>query len=181
MKVSAVFAAAIMLLFMAGIASAESDMAVGGGSAQARLDFQVSIPTILYLRVGSSGATVDVISFDVSDVPGSGEVQGSSSGANPVPVVARGFVPSGSTMTLVADSSTALQDSGKANIPFSEIRWDATGDFSSGRFNDTANQQLDQFTGSGSRSGTYTFYYDNDTYYPASTYTGSVTYTLCSP
>ncbi|MCP4669363.1 MAG: hypothetical protein GY849_23775 [Deltaproteobacteria bacterium] len=166
-------------LYYSGPVHADSDLAVGG-SASVDLDFQIQIPTILFLQVGTIGATIDTISFSVTDIPGTGAVAGASSGANPVPVRAAGFVGSGSTMTLTADSSTALTD-GANTIPFSEISWTATGDFAGGTFSDAAAQQLDQFTGPGNRTGTYSFSYDNDTYYPASTYDGTVSYTLSSP
>lgn len=163
-----------------GIALAESDMAIGGGDAEADLDFQIVIPTILYLQIGTTGATEDTITFNIDDIPGTGAIAGTSSGANPVPVRAAGFVPDGSTMTLEADSSTALTD-GTNTIPFDEISWTATGDFTGGTFSNAADQQLDQWNDSGNRTGTYSFSYDNDTYYPASTYSGTVTYTLSCP
>ena len=118
----------VMLFCYVGPANAESNLAVGGGSAQARLDFAVQIPTILFLQVGTVGATIDTISFSVVDLPGTGSVAGVSDGANPVPVRAAGFVGAGSTMTLSADSSTALSD-GTNTIPFTEISWTAAGSF----------------------------------------------------
>jgi hypothetical protein len=159
-----------------GEASPETDQAVGG-SAQVSLDFQVQVPTILWLRVGSLGATVDQITFTVNDVPGTGAIAQNEAA---VTVRAAGFVGNGSTMTLAANSSTAMTD-GTDTIPFDEISWTATGDFSNGTFNNGAAQQIDQFSGSGDRNGTYTFSYDNDTYYPAANYDGTVTYTLSSP
>jgi hypothetical protein len=182
-KTSKLLTLGLLVVFLfchVGYANAESDLVSGGGSAQARLDFAIQIPTILLLQVGTIGATVDTITFNVGDLPGTGPVAGTSSGANPVPVRAAGFVGASSTMTLNADSSSALSD-GTTTIPFSEISWAATGNFSAGAFDNTAAQQLDQFSGPGNRTGTYAFSYDNDTYYPASTYTGTVTYTLSSP
>jgi hypothetical protein len=182
-KTSKLLTLGLLVVFLfchAGYASAESNLVSGGGDAQAQLDFAIQIPTILLLQVGTIGATVDTITFNVGDLPGTGPVVGTSSGANPVPVRAAGFVGAGSTMTLTADSSTALTD-GTTNIPFSEISWTATGSFSTSAFDNSAAQQLDQFTGPGNRTGTYAFSYDNNNYYPASTYTGAVTYTLSSP
>lgn len=171
----------IAVLFCSpGPAVAESDVAVGGGNAQVSLDFQIQIPTILYLRVGSAGGTVDTVTFNVTDFPGSGEVAGTSSGAYPVPVELRAIVATGETITLRADSSGGLTG-GLTTIPFNEIRWDATAPFTTDRFDTSNNQPLEQFTDSGSRTGTYAFYYDNDTEYPTGTYTGTVTYTLSSP
>ena len=45
------------------VAQAESQFVVGAGSAEAKLDFRVTIPRILFLRVGSGGTTVDTIAF----------------------------------------------------------------------------------------------------------------------
>lgn len=160
---------------------AESDLEIGGGDAKARLDFLISIPTILYLQVGSTGNIIDVIRFKLDDIPGTGEIEGKSSGANPTPVRAAGFVPPGQTMTLTADSSIPLDDGSGNQIPFSKIRWAANGDFSPGTFRGIAGQVLDKFKGSGDRNGDYTFYYANDEYYPAGDYKGRVTYTLSSP
>lgn len=45
------------------VAQAESQFVDGAGSASADLDFQITIPRMLFLRVGASGATVDEITF----------------------------------------------------------------------------------------------------------------------
>ncbi|MBW2040251.1 MAG: hypothetical protein JRI46_11815 [Deltaproteobacteria bacterium] len=168
-------AIAVSLCFTAPV-SAESDLAIGG-PASVDLDFQITIPTILYLQVGTAGATIDTVTFTVDDLPGTGAVAQNEAA---IYVRAAGFVGSGSTMTLSSDSSSALTN-GTDKIPFDEISWAATGDFAGGAFDNGAAQKLDQFTGSGNRTGTYTFSYDNDTYYPTGTYTGTVTYTLSSP
>lgn len=167
------------LLCYVGSASAESSSVVGG-SASVRLDFAIDIPSVLFLQVGTAGATIDTVTFGVTNVPGTGAVAGTSSGANPVPVQVSGIVGAGATITLTADSLTPLTD-GANTIPFDEISWAAGGAFSGGTFTNNAAQQLDQFTGSGDRIGDYSFSYDNDTYYPAGVYAGSVTYTLSSP
>lgn len=157
---------------------ADSDVAVGG-SAQARLDFRVNIQPILSLRLGSPGATIDRIDFNVNQLPPTA-IPGVSSGTNPVPVAATGLVPAGNTITLTADSSTPLTD-GTDTIPFTEISWSASGAFSSGTFTGAAAQQIDQFTGSGAYTGTYTFSYANSVPRPSATYDGQVIYTLSSP
>ena len=108
------------LLCYVGSASAESSSVVGG-SASVRLDFAIDIPSVLFLQVGTAGATIDTVTFGVTDVPGTGAVAGTSSGANPVPVQVSGLVGAGATITLTADSLTPLAD-GANNIPFDEIR-----------------------------------------------------------
>lgn len=169
-----------VLFCYAGSAKAESTQS-NGGSTTARLDFRITIPTILHLQVGTTGAPVDRVTFPVVDLPGTGLVAGTSSGANPVPVRVAALVGPSALVTLRADSSTALTDGSGNNIPFSEISWTATGNFTGNTFNGVANQQLDQFSGPGNRTGSYSFNYANANYYPAGTYNGQVTYTLSSP
>lgn len=169
-----------LLFCYAASAKAESSSS-GGTPTTARLDFRITIPTILYLQVGTLGATVDRVTFPVIDLPGTGLVAGTSSGANPVPVRVAALVSAGTPVTLRANSSTALTDGSGNNIPFSEISWTATGNFAGNTFNGAASQQLDQFTGPGNRTGTYSFDYANANYYPAGTYNGQVTYTLSAP
>jgi hypothetical protein len=160
--------------------NAESSSGVAG-PLSVNLDFAVNIPTLLFLQVGTAGATVDTITFDVLDVPGTGSVTGVSSGANPVPVRAVSTVNAGSTITLTADSSIALDDGTGNTIPFNEISWVGGGDFASNTFDGTAAQVLETFTDSSDNNGTYLFAYDNDTQYSAGTYSGTVIYTLSSP
>jgi hypothetical protein len=128
------------------------------------------------------GATRDLVTFALTDLPGSGPVAGVSSGANPVPVRLAALVGAAATVTLRADSSAPLTN-GTTPIPFSEISWTGAGNFAGGTFNGTNNQQLEQFTGPGNRTGTYSFSYANVNYYPATVapYDGTVTYTLSSP
>jgi len=162
------------------MAWAESGLQVGGASPQARLDFRITVSTILYLQIGATGATVDRITFKLNNIPGTGAVQGTSSGTYPVPVRAAGFVPRGQRMTIRANSSVPLTN-GSENIRFDNIRWTGTGNFTSGRFTNAANQSVRYWTGSGNRTGAYRFYYDNDEYHGSGTYNGQVTYTLSSP
>jgi hypothetical protein len=174
-----------LLALLVGLGSgpaawAESDLAIGG-TATAHLDFQITIPTILYLQVGTVGATIDVVSCSLTDIPGTGAVAMTSSGSNPVPVRAAALVPSGQAIRLLADSSTPLNNGAGGTIPFDQISWTAGGSLSSGTFNNNAAQVLDTFNGSGNRAGTYSFTYANANYYDTGTYNGTITYTLSSP
>ncbi|MBM4289774.1 MAG: hypothetical protein FJ121_06115 [Deltaproteobacteria bacterium] len=158
----------------------ESNLGVGAGaSPTARLNFEIRIPTILYLQVGSAGAgAIDTVSCDLSNIPGSGAVAMTSTGPNTVRVAA--VVPGTQNVRLLANSQTPLSAGGGNNILFSRISCTANGNFTSYTFNDTDNQVLETFQGSGNRTGTYAFTYANAAtdYYPAGTYTGTVTYTL---
>ena len=161
-------------------AAAGSDRASGGGACSVDLDFKIQIHTLLFLQLGETESAVENIEFLVRDLPGTGAVSGSSSGASSVNVKATAVVPPGQIINLIADSSTALT-SGINTIRFDQVSWTATGDYSGNAFDNEVGQQLDQFKGSGSHCGTYEFFYNNQTYYPTGTYTGRVTYTLSSP
>jgi hypothetical protein len=180
------FTSLVLLALLVGLGGgqavwAESNLAVGG-SATARLDFRVTIPTILYLQVGTVGAVVDVVSCTLANIPGTGAVAMTSSGTSPVPVRVAALVPAGAAVRLLANSSTALNfGGGLTPIPFDQISWVATGAFTSGTFNNNAAQVLNTFAGSGNRTGTYAFSYANANYYGTGIYTGRVTYTLSSP
>jgi hypothetical protein len=160
---------------------AESNLVVGG-SATAHLDFAITIPTILFLQVGTDApGIIDRVSCTLADIPGTGAVPMTSSGANPVPVRVAALVPATAPVRLLANSSTPLTNGAASNIPFDQISWAAGGAFSAGTFNNGAAQVLDTFAGSGNRVGNYTFSYANANYYDAGAYTGQVTYTLSSP
>lgn len=161
-------------------ANAESSSG-GAGPRSVRLDFAINIPTLLFLQVGTAGATVDTITFDVIDVPGTGPVDGIPSGANPVPVRVVSTVNAGNNIILTADSSVPLGDGLGNNIPFNEISWVGSDAFASGSFDGTAAQLLETFTDSSDNRGTYSFAYDNANHYPAGNYLGTVVYTLSSP
>jgi hypothetical protein len=162
------------------MAWAEGNLQGGGGNVQARLDFRITVPTVLYLQIGTTGASVDQITFTINDLPGTGAVEGSCSGTYPVPVRAAGFLRRGQRMTIRANSSAPLTN-GSENIRFNNISWTATGNFTSGRFNNYANQRIERWTASGNRTGNLRFFYDNDEYHGPGTYKGRVTYTLSSP
>lgn len=162
------------------VAWAEQKTTVGG-PASVHLDFQITIPTILQLRVGSTGATINTVSCTLSDVPGTGAVSMTSDGDNPVPVEMRALVPSGQAVTLTADSSTALTAGTSSDIPFTEISWTGGGVLGNGTFSGAAGQLLYTYNSSGARSGTYSFQYANINYYDSGVYQGTVTYTLSSP
>ncbi len=144
------------------------------------VDIIVRSALVIILRIGTTGGTVDTISFNVNDIPGSGRVEGNSSGEYPVPVEANAFWFSGE-LILTADSSQPLQyGTGTNTIPFTEISWEASGALTGARFNGTPNQRIHTAT-TNSFQGAMRFYYDNDLNVPPGTYSGTVTYTLSSP
>ena len=147
--------------------------------AQAPVDISIKSKFSLSLRIGSPGGRIDVVRFDVSGLPGSGQVQGISSGPNPVTVQAKARFISGQ-MIITADSSIPLEDGAGNTIPFSEIGWVGTGGIPSGNFSNAADQVI-MVTSSSNFSGGMSFYYRHILYVPSGVYTGRVTYTLSSP
>lgn len=147
--------------------------------AQEPVDIVILAASGVNLRIGTSGATIDVVSFTVSQFPGSGSVPGVSSGANPVPVRATSTTGN-ATKILTADSSIPLNDGASHTIPFTEISWTGANEVPSGTFTGTPSQQI-LMTTSQVTQGTMSFTYANTIYVPPGTYTGRVTYTLSSP
>jgi hypothetical protein len=168
----------LMLVLSLIILSAEL-AAQGRVVAQAPVDIRIQSKFSLRLRIGSPGGRIDVVRFSVSGLPGSGQVQGISSGPNPVPVKAKARFSSGQ-MILTADSSIPLEDGAGNTIPFSEIGWGGTGGMPSGTFSNAADQVI-MATSSSDFNGAMSFYYKNILYIPSGVYTSRVTYTLSSP
>ena len=171
------FLSALVILY---IFSNSSHLAAQGRVvAQAPVDIRIQSASSPFLRVGSPGGKIDVVRFTVSGLPGSGQVPGTSSGANPVPVRARAKVLFGQMM-LTADSSIPLNDGFGNTIPFSEISWIGSRGMPSGSFSGGADQVL-MATSSSNFNGAMSFSYSNVPYVTAGIYTGRVTYTLSSP
>jgi len=171
----------LMLLLGTIPAWAESDVGINS-DAMVHLDFQVNLPQILYLRIGSSGGTIDTVGFDVTDIP---QNQPTVTSINVPEVRVGAIVADGATVTLSADSSTDMVGSTTGtNMPFSTISCSGSGNFSSVSdlvFDGTASQKIWQGTGRGFRSGNFSYTYANSYDYPPDTYNGQVIYTLSSP
>jgi hypothetical protein len=147
------------------------------GQAQVQLQFRITIPQILSLQIGQEGNAIDTIGFTLTDLPGTGRVTGDP---QRIPVKAVGLVPRGQTVALTVDSASPLSN-GAQVIPFTNISWQATGDFPAGGFSGRPNQKVGQWNGPGDRQGYYSFSYQNLNYFPPGTYVGRVVYTLSTP
>jgi hypothetical protein len=170
-------AAFLAVFLLPAAAGAESNVGVGG-STSVQLEFEIEIPTILFLRIGSAGAgSIDTVEFDVGNIPEEQPVVNNTTPAVTVQVGA--IVGSSNSVVLQANSASPLTD-GANTIPFSTISWTGSVDFVSGTFGGTTADLIASFTGPGLRQGEFDFSYDND-YYPPGLYTGTVTYTLSSP
>lgn len=181
-------------LALAGVASlgliamtpalAESDFDSGATpTADARVDFEINIPRFIRFQVGSAGATIDEVVFDVAaaNVGDDSDVTATSNGT-----LAVSLLGNVGTISLDATTTGALSD-GVDTIPWSEI------------LTSSSNAALDvpaiPNTGTGTaesitanvgtrvvnRTADWTFEYDNSAVYGAGTYTGRVTFTASNP
>lgn len=126
---------AVSLAALPSLALAESDIVVGTGPASAKLDFQITIPRVLFLQVGSGsfgvdGTTVDKIDFapTASDViNATTSISGTGGDAGGGAVTARLFGNNGQ-VTLTSSTSGALMNGGIGSdtISWSQISTDVT-------------------------------------------------------
>jgi len=185
--------AALAVLPQAATAESSSDT-TAPYSAAAKLNLQVVIPQFLYFRVGTTGTTVDTISFaptpsqlgdPLQPISGTGGDAASGSGAN---VVVRG---NGGQITITEANNgggSGFSDGGTQNISLSEISVDDSanaslpaptlsdggGNTSQPALNGGASQVTNQ-------SNTWVYTYDNTTVPGAGTYDVQITYTASMP
>lgn len=166
------------------LASAESDLTVGTGSASARLDFRVVIPRVLYLAVGTGNAaladngTVDELTFDYSGTPAD-IGSGTDSAAQGVTVRVLG---NNGQISLAAGGSGTGLTNGTDVIAWSEIlatSSDAT-NLNVPAVGGTAAPVLNSARVT-SRTATWNFAYSNTNVVAPGAYTGQITYTATMP
>ncbi len=104
-------------------ANAESSFQTGAGAlnSSARVDFQITIPRFLSLRVGTAGAPVDLVSFTVpaANVGDATAVAGTGGDLGAGSVTAR-VLGNGGNVTLQATTAGPLGN-GTSSISWSEI------------------------------------------------------------
>ncbi len=187
MKKSLILKSAIALALAAPmLASAESDLTVGAGPAAARLNFQVIIPRVLFLAVGTGNATladnaaIDTLSFDYTTTPADVGT-GTDSAAQGVTVrvlgnngqIAIGAVGSGTGLVSSLDAADI--------IPWSEILATSTlPAFAAPAVGGSASPTLNGGKVT-NRTATWNFAYSNTDIAAPGTYTGQVTYTATMP
>lgn len=174
------------------LASAESQIVVGTGSASAKLDFRVVIPRVLFLGVGtgfsalSTTPTVDRLEFDYTSNPntiGTGAAAGSITNTggfagNAFPV--RVFGNNGQVQLAAAGGPNLT--SGADTIPFTQITGSSNNPdlpnpvlgAAPVNVTATAGKVTDQ-------TANWTFSYANTVAAAAGTYNGQVTYTASMP
>jgi hypothetical protein len=202
-------AGVLAALFAAPLAFAESDVNTAAGpttSAAAKLDFEVVIPRVLFLQVGtgtvqSDNTTVDKITFTVpaSDL---GDpllpVAGTGGDLTGGKVSVRLFGNGGNiTLTAASPSGADLVNAAGDSIPWTEVAVATAVGATTGGFSATAiaHPTINSATGVVvtatnkviRQSGTWTYSYKNTTAYAEGTYGGTnvrngrVTYTAAMP
>jgi hypothetical protein len=176
------------------VASAESDLATGGGAltATARLDFRIIIPRFLYLAVGTNttladNATVDRVEWAATVANlGTGALAPTSATGLGHPVPVR-LIGNGGAIGLTSTTTTAGLTNGLGDtISWTTITATGTGGIThpnpvvSGT---SASSAIAATSGTKvtDRTGTWTFSYSNAAIVPAGTYNGTVTYTASMP
>lgn len=175
------------------MASAESQLVTGAGTATARLDLRVVIPRVLFLGVGAGAATplasngsINTLTFDYSTNPldvGTGAAAASISNDGPLPggnaVPVRVFGNDGQ-ITITATNPANLT-SGADTIPFTELSVSTTNaalpapGFNGGTSLPTLAGRVTNQTAN------WAYSYANATTPAFGTYTGRVTYTATMP
>ncbi|HEY7498677.1 MAG TPA: hypothetical protein VH740_09195 [Vicinamibacterales bacterium] len=98
-----------------------------------------------------------------------------------VTISARARVPRNSQITLTLQSTDDLR-SGVTVLPASLITWTASGaGFAGGTLSRTTPQLVGRWTGSGVRTGTQNFRFENRWTHPTGIYSATLVYTLSSP
>ena len=165
-------------------AMAESDFSTGATpSAAARVDFEVNIPRFIRFQVGSAGATIDEVVFDVAaaNVGDGTDVAATTNGT-----LAVSLTGNVGTISLDATTTAALTD-GPDTISWAEILTsssDAALDVPA--IVDAGTGGAEAITANVgtrvvARTADWTFGYDNSAVYGAGTYTGRVTFTAANP
>jgi hypothetical protein len=182
--------ASVGALLAAGLpmaAHAESNFNTGGGAnitAQARVDFSITIPKFVLLQVGTAGATIDVISFSVAAANvGNGTPVAATAGSGNLgngQVTVR-VVGNNGDMTLAATGPATLV-SGADTIAWSQVTVTAGGGAPAHPAVNGASVNLPA-TGRvvNIANGNWTYAYANANVVPAGAYTGQVTYTATVP
>jgi hypothetical protein len=135
MKIStalkALAGAAVVMLPLT--ATAESTFSTGAAalSSSARVDFQITIPKILYLRVGNgsaypttltTGGTIDLITFSpAAAVVGNGTAVAGAGGDLTGGVSTAAIISNSGNVTLNATATGALGDGVGDSIPYTQI------------------------------------------------------------
>ena len=180
-----------LVLCWLGTAGAETGTATGNGalSANARLNFQITIPKFIIFRVGTDGAgNIDTVLFDpaATDVANATAGFGATGGTGTVAV---SIISNGGQVTLQEANNgggNGLSDGGTNYISYAQINTaDSAGSITPPTLSDAGSNTVTVTPTTGVvtiRNDTWTYTYDNPATPPApGTYTGQVTYTASVP
>jgi hypothetical protein len=172
------------------LASAESQLVVGAGSAQARLNFQIVIPRVLFLGVGQGAAlplanniNIDTVTFDYTTNPLAVSTGAAAAVVTGAAVPVRVFGNNGVIQIAVSNPATLGNGNGDT-IAFTDIgvtSSDATNLNAPVMSGAPVNAVVSSGTKVTSRNATWTYAYANTAAAAAGTYTGQVTYTATMP
>lgn len=181
----------IGLAAFSGAANAESDFSTTG-TAEAQLDFRVTIPSVLFLQVGTGSfpndiADVDEIAFEPTpaEIEAGGPVAATlASGDQGNGVVTVRVFGNNGPVTL--SSAATLLASGADEIPWTEIGVTSVGGITHPAFDATGTTSTILATNPSGRvtnlDGTWEYSFLNtDDEVAAGEYTGTVTYTASMP
>jgi hypothetical protein len=164
-KLSLVLAIGLSLVLMAGGAFAASDTKP--------LTINATVSARATLSLGQSS-----IHFPDADPDATPSIAATE---NAVSVTAKVRTGSISTATLTHVAAGDLV-SGSDTILIGNVTWTVTGaGFQLGTMNKTTPQTAGSWTGSGNRSGTFSYFLANSWSYATGSYTASSTYTLTAP
>ena len=169
------------------VADSEFDIGNGALTANADLDFEIVIPRFLYLQVGSTGTTVDTVTFDLSGVASIADVDtqiGNGTAVDGDITVGVRLVSNAGDVDLEAVGSGTGLTNGTETIPWSQITGTAATGGASGLdvpVVGAAAVTIPATNGVVNRSDTWSFDYENDLLVGGGTYTGTVTYTATAP
>jgi len=148
-------------------------------SAQVELDLRLKIAVFLFLQIGSPGRVVNMVRFNVTDIP---ENQPLVEGDFSPTIKIKSNVGKFASISLTVDSSNPLMGK-SAKMPLKVISFEGIGDFSGikGTLDGSPNQKIASFPGKSKKQGSFRFFYHNTYNYPPDIYRGSITFTLSFP
>lgn len=134
----------------------------------------ISVVIAATARLSVSPAGISFPDSDPTGVPLVAALPG------PVGITVKARAAHGATLRLTLRATDDLR-SGVTTIPAGTLTWTAAGDgFASGTLT-VADQTIGTWVGSGVRTGTQSFLFQNSWSHPVGTYTLSMQYTLSSP
>ena len=189
----ALIAAAVSLsVAIPQFAFAEATTVTGAGalSANARVDFQITIPGVLRFRVGSPAAAIDMITFAPTSANlGTGSISGTGGDLTGGSVTVDVLANAGGDVTISQDSNgLSLADGAGNTIPYTTIATASSQATLGAPALGTAGTTTVFATGNlVQESAEWTYTYANGASYPSGIYGGTVanngrvTYTASSP